>query len=59
MRAFRPSQFGRNDEVDEEAEQVKLENVQLYAQRARAGLPLFEAVRQAQERELFSAKHVR
>ena len=42
MRAFRPSRFGRQDEVDEEVERAKQDNVQQYARRAQEGLPLFD-----------------
>jgi hypothetical protein len=47
MRAFRPSCFGREDEVDEEVERAKQANMLQYTQRAQAGLPLFEALRLA------------
>jgi len=43
MRAFRPSSFGEQDEFDDDALRAKLLNVQHYAERAEAGLPLFEA----------------
>ncbi len=42
MRAFRPSRFGRQDEVDEDVERAKQENVRMYSQRAQEGLPLFD-----------------
>ena len=42
MRAFRPSHFGSQGEVDEEVEQAKQANVRQYVQRAQAGLPLFD-----------------
>ena len=44
MRAFRPSCFGREDEVDEEVERAKQANMLQYTQRAQAGQPLFEAL---------------
>lgn len=59
MRAFRPSQFGRHEDVDEEAEQVKLVNLQHYAQRAQAGLPLFETRQKMPETKSITLKHVR
>ncbi len=43
MRAYRPSQFGRSDDVNEEVDEVKQAKVLYYAQRVQAGLPLFEA----------------
>ena len=42
MRAFRPSRFTLPDECDEDAERARLENVEVYAARAKAGLPLFD-----------------
>lgn len=42
MRAFRPSQFGRADEVNEEVERAKEWNLRQYEERAQAGLPLFD-----------------
>lgn len=43
MRAFRPSQFVRQDDVDDEAELVKQAHLEQYRVRAKAGLPLFDA----------------
>ncbi|MFB3890438.1 MAG: hypothetical protein ACE15C_00295 [Phycisphaerae bacterium] len=48
MRAFRPSAFGREDEVDEEVERAKQANMLQYTQRAQAGLPLFETLKFAE-----------
>ena len=43
FRAFRPSRFGRqDDDVEEEGQEAKQDNIRLYRQRAEAGLPLFE-----------------
>lgn len=43
FRAFRPSRFGRqDDDVEEEGQEAKQDNIRLYSQRAEAGLPLFE-----------------
>ncbi len=42
-RAFRPSQFARQDEVEENWQEAKLEKIQLYIERAEAGIPLFES----------------
>ena len=41
MRAFRPSRFARDDEYPEDVEREKQRNMEIYAERARAGLPLF------------------
>ena len=41
MRAYRPSRFARDDEYREDVEREKQRNVEIYAERARAGLPLF------------------
>jgi hypothetical protein len=59
MRAFRPSEYGRHDEADEENDRVRLDNVQRYAQRAQAGLPLFELVQQMSDRKAHPVKHLR
>jgi hypothetical protein len=50
MRAFRPSRFAPPDEHEEDHERDKAENVQRYAKRAAAGIPLFEAVRALADR---------
>jgi hypothetical protein len=50
MKAFRPSQFAPPDEHEEDKERDKAENVQRYAKRAAAGMPLFEAVKTIAER---------
>ena len=42
MRAFRPSRFAPADEYDEEHQQAKEENLERYAKRAEAGMPLFD-----------------
>jgi len=42
LRAFRPSHFSPSDECDEVTERAKAQNMQLYAARVEAGLPLFE-----------------
>jgi hypothetical protein len=59
VRAFRPSQFGREDEVDEEVERAKLDNMQRYSQLAQAGLPLFEFAAQMPDSASTQVKHVR
>jgi hypothetical protein len=47
MRAFRPSQYAPVDEYEYEEEQQrdKEANMERYAKRAQAGMPLFETVR--------------
>ena len=42
FRAFRPSRFGRQDEVEEEVQQTKVARISIYAKRVEAGLPLFD-----------------
>ena len=48
FRGFRPSRFGRqDDELEEGTQRIKQDKIQLYSQRAEAGLPLFESVQVA------------
>lgn len=42
FRAFRPSRFARQDELEEEDTQIKQAKIQIYTERAEAGQPLFE-----------------
>jgi hypothetical protein len=42
MRAFRPSRFAPVDEYEEEHQLAKDANVEVYAKRAAAGMPLFD-----------------
>ena len=42
VRGYRPSRYGLVEEESEEAELVRLARIELYAKRARAGLPIFE-----------------
>lgn len=42
LKAFRPSQFGDQENDNPESEMVRLANLRKYAQRAQAGLPIFE-----------------
>ncbi len=42
VRGYRPSFFGIPEEECEEAEIVRLSNLEVYAERASAGLPIFE-----------------
>ena len=51
MKAFRPSRFAPPDEHKEDEERDRAENVQRYAKRAAAGMPLFEAVKAMAERK--------
>ena len=42
IRGCRPGRYGTPEEECDEAEVVRLANVEVYARRVRAGLPLFE-----------------
>jgi len=42
IRGFRPGTYGTSDQECDEAEVVRLANVEVYARRVSAGLPLFE-----------------
>ena len=42
IRGDRPSRYGLPDEDCEEAEIIRLSNLEVYASRASAGLPIFE-----------------
>lgn len=42
VRGFRPSHYGLVEEPCDEAELVRLANIEVYAKRASAGLPIFE-----------------
>ena len=44
MRAYRPSYFAIGDAEDEQNQREKEDKMQLYRQRAEAGLPLFEII---------------
>jgi len=43
FRAFRPSRFARQEDIEEEMDQIKEERIRAYAARVQAGLPLFES----------------
>lgn len=45
IRGYRPSAFGLPEEESDEAEVVRLANLEVYAKRASAGLPIFEEPR--------------
>jgi len=45
VRGCRPSRRGLDEEPCEEAELVRLANIEVYARRASAGLPIFEDVK--------------
>ena len=47
FRAFRPSCYAQMDHLEEEEGDGKQDNIRLYAQRARAGLPLFDSSKAA------------
>ena len=42
MRAFRPSRFAPVEENEEDRHPVKEANMEVYARRAEAGMPLFD-----------------
>ena len=42
FRAFRPSHFVQTEELEEEVQQGKLDNIRRYSERVEAGLPLFD-----------------
>jgi hypothetical protein len=42
VRASRPSRYGPPEPESDEAEVVRLSNLEVYTQRASAGLPIFE-----------------
>jgi len=41
VRGYRPSRYGLPQEESEEAEAIRLSNLETYAQRASLGLPIF------------------
>ena len=43
IRAFRPSYFAAAEDYDEDTLRAKEVNVELYAERVQAGLPLFDS----------------
>ena len=46
IRGRRPGRYGMPEDESDEAEVVRLANVEAYARRVRAGLPLFEEPRE-------------
>lgn len=42
IRGYRPSRFGLMDMEPEEEERIRSANVEVYARRVRAGLPVFD-----------------
>ena len=44
VRAYRPSSYGTAERNSEEAEMMRLANLELYTQRVSAGKPIFEEV---------------
>ena len=42
IRGCRPGRYGLREEGGEEAQSVRLANVEIYAKRAKAGLPIFK-----------------
>ena len=49
IRGYRPSRYGCPDEEDELTELARLANVEAYAKRASAGLPIFQDVQGKQD----------
>jgi hypothetical protein len=47
VRGCRPSRYGLVEEPCEEAELIRLANIEQYAKRASAGLPIFEEAAEA------------
>lgn len=56
MRAYRPGRMG-GEEYDEDTQRRRLENVKVYVERARAGLPLFESATESVKIAPAIAKH--
>jgi len=52
MRAFRPSYFATDEDLDEDADRAKQENVSLYEILANLGRPLFDLAHGAEHREV-------
>jgi hypothetical protein len=50
IKAYRPSHYGGPDNENEEAEIVRLANLELYTRRASQGLPIFDEQPQARNR---------
>ena len=42
IRGSRPSRYGLPEEASEEAEVIRLANIEQYTRRAQAGLPIFD-----------------
>jgi len=42
IRGYRPSRYGQPDEDNDRAQAVRLANLEVYAERASAGQPIFE-----------------
>ena len=52
MRAFRPSHFSTPEDLDEEAERVKRQNLSLYERLVSLGKPLFDLAGGAEQRKV-------
>ena len=53
MRGYRPSRFAPPEEFEEDHQLAKDANLKIYAQRAQAGMPLFDAA--AAQRKMASS----
>jgi hypothetical protein len=51
MKAYRPSRYGSPDIANEEAEVIRLANLEMYTRRASQGLPIFEEKQSARNRQ--------
>ncbi len=51
MKAYRPSLFGGSDSANEEAEILRLANLELYRRRASQGLPIFDEQPETRRRQ--------
>ena len=51
MKAYRPSRYGSPDNANEEAEVIRLANLDLYTHRASQGLPIFDEQPQVRNRQ--------
>ncbi|MBL7132611.1 MAG: hypothetical protein ISS78_00805 [Phycisphaerae bacterium] len=52
MRAFRPSYFATDEDLDEDGVRAKQENVSLYEILAKLGRPLFDLAHGTEHREV-------
>lgn len=45
LRGYRPGRYGLPEEASEEAQITRMANIEIYARRVRAGLPIFRKTR--------------